>query len=58
MLVLEPQGKWDGIESDDGLLSISVCWIGIEDISNQFMLRHEIGHTLDWGHAVHHFERK
>ena len=45
------QGKWDGIESDDGLLSISVCWIGIEDISNQFMLRHEIGHTLDWGHA-------
>lgn len=45
------QGKWEGIDSDDGLLSISVCWIGIEDIGNQFTLRHEIGHTFDWGHA-------
>ena len=39
-------GKWGEIESDDGLLSLGICWISENSIDNKYTLWHEILHTL------------
>lgn len=44
-------GQWSSIETDDGLVSLSACWIGENDVENQRTLRHEIIHTEGLPHA-------
>lgn len=44
-------GQWSNIETDDGLVSLSACWIGENDVENQRTLRHEILHTEGLPHA-------
>ena len=44
-------GKWDNIESDDGLLSMGICWIWEDDISYRYKLWHELLHTFSFSHS-------
>lgn len=44
-------GKWKNIESDDGLLTLGICWLGERNVDSQNDLRHEISHTLGFRHS-------
>ena len=45
-------GKWDNIESDDGLLSMGICWMGEDNISYyKYDLWHELLHTFGFSHS-------
>ncbi|KKT18735.1 MAG: Peptidase M11 gametolysin [Parcubacteria group bacterium GW2011_GWB1_43_8] len=44
-------GKWGEIESDDGLLSLGICWISENSIDNKYTLWHEILHTFGTIHS-------
>jgi len=44
------QGKWGLIETDEGELSLSICWFWTDDITDQHRLRHEFLHTLGARH--------
>ena len=44
-------GQWSNIETDDGELSLSICWIGEEDMGSRYLLRHEIFHTEGAEHS-------
>lgn len=44
-------GKWGNIESDDGLLTLGICWLGERNVDDQDDLRHEILHTFGFRHS-------
>ena len=44
-------GKLGDIESNDGILSLGICWIGEPSIDNKYNLRHELLHTFGGIHS-------
>lgn len=44
-------GKRNNIESDDGLLTLGICWLGERNVNGQDDLRHELLHTYGFRHS-------